>query len=301
MALLLKRIIGAGWKNFVRQPASSLAASLVLTITSFLIGVIVLGIAVTSFVVTEAREKADISIYLRDDYESERALELKDEIATISGIKEVSFKSEEDAFDEFVQKHGEDESLMDSLREVGVNPFLASINVRALNVEGFDGVSNFLEASELGDLVEEVDYYERRTVVDKIFELSSMIERGGIIVSIGFILISSFVTFSTIRLAVQSQKEEIKAMRLVGASDMFISGPFVVQAVILGLISFIISFSLLWLLSYLATPKVSVFFSGLRISSFFRGDLLKIAAIQFLSSAVLASVSSVMALRKHSV
>ena len=82
---------------------------------------------------------------------------------------------------------------------------------------------------------------------------------------------------------------------------MFISGPFVVQAVILGLISFIISFSLLWLLSYLATPKVSVFFSGLRISSFFRGDLLKIAAIQFLSSAVLASVSSVMALRKHSV
>ena len=212
MALLLKRIIGAGWKNFVRQPASSLAASLVLTITSFLIGVIVLGIAVTSFVVTEAREKADISIYLRDDYESERALELKDEIATISGIKEVSFKSEEDAFDEFVQKHGEDESLMDSLREVGVNPFLASINVRALNVEGFDGVSNFLEASELGDLVEEVDYYERRTVVDKIFELSSMIERGGIIVSIGFILISSFVTFSTIRLAVQSQKEEIKAM-----------------------------------------------------------------------------------------
>lgn len=295
MTVLLQRILKSGWKNFKRQASFSLAASFVLTITSLLIGVLVLGGVMTSFLIEEAQSKADISIYIKDG----DASRLKEEISSISGVKEVSLRSKEEALSDFREKHKDDEELMRSLDEVGVNPFLASINVKALDTDTYGRVEGFLEDSEWSEMVEGADYHRRQSVIDRIFDFTNFVKRGGLVLIGILALVSSFVTYSTIKLAIEGQEQEVRAMKLVGASDLFIGGPFVVQAFILGAISFVVSFGVLFLFSYFLTPRVSSLLSGFKIVGFFKESVWEIALFQFLSSVVLAMGSSVLALRKY--
>jgi len=299
MTIFLKRIIKSGWQNFKRGANLSILTCLVLLIAGLLIGGLVLSKDIIDFLVDEAKEKADVSIYLKRECEIDTAFELKEELALIPEIERIEVKSKEEALEEFIEKHSDDESLMESLTEIGYNPFLASVNIKAKDSGDFEKITALVEQGRFSEFIEKVDYHQRRPVIEKIFDFSRFVKWSGLALSLFFFGMAVIVTFTTVRLGIESKKEEISTMRLVGASNSFIQGPFIVQALIWTLVSFLISFFLFIILSYFLTPKISVFFSGFRVFSFFKNSIFEIAIVQFFAILALSVIPTYLAVRKY--
>lgn len=299
MFILAKRILENGLTNFRRNIDFSLTTIFVLVITTSLVGGLVLTRVVVGFLIEEAKQKADVSVYFKKESSPDQAFELKEELSSVEGVQEISIKSKEEVFEDFIERHKDDEVLMESLAELGANPFLASLSIRAVQPEKLEYVANLLSGEKYSGVIEKIDYFDRKPVIEKIFNFSNFITVSGLIATVIFVSVSALITFNTVRLAIQSHAREISVMRLVGASNTFISGPFLVQGFIAGIIAFIVSLGLVAGVAYLVTPRIGVLFAELRIFSFFKENLLTIALIQLGAALLLSIVPSFAAVRRY--
>ena len=257
---------------------------------------------ISQILISAIREKADISVYFKEAAQEEEILNVQEELSKIPGVKDVEYVSKEKALEDFVQRHKDNPVLMGSLEEVGGNPFLAALNVRAFEASQYQAVVNFLDATLTPaeqNLIEKVDYYQRKPVIERIFALTSGAGKVGISLSIVLAIVAILVAFNTIRLAILNQAEEIKIQRLVGASNWFIRGPFLVQGAISGIISTLISLLIFTLICWFLGPKIEFLFSGLNVWKFFTGNFFTIILIQLSTGILLGAISSSIAIRKY--
>ena len=254
---------------------------------------------VSQFIIALVEEKADISVYFKEEALGPEILEVKEELAKIPEVKEIKYISQEAALEDFNERHKENPVLMASLAEVGHNPFLASLNIMAFEPGQYETIANFLETSDFATLVEKVDYYERRPVIERIFSITSAANRTFIFLSIILAIVAILVTFNTTRLAIYNAREEIKIQRLVGAGSWFIRGPFLIQGILAGILAALASLVLVSLSTWFLSPKIEVFFPGLNIFQFFSVNLWQIILIQFATGILLGIISSFLAIRKY--
>ncbi len=173
------------------------------------------------------------------------------------------------------------------------------MNIKAWEVSSDGQVSNFLETASFKNLISKVDYYQRKSVIDKVFSVISGINKGVIFLSIVLGLIAILIAFNAIRIAIYNSSEEISTMRLVGASNRFIRGPFLVQGIIVGvfaaLITLLITFGVCWGFDSrirVIAPEISTF-------ALFVGNFWALLLIQLATGIGLGIVSSTIAIRKY--
>ncbi|OIO44463.1 MAG: hypothetical protein COY72_00410 [Candidatus Nealsonbacteria bacterium CG_4_10_14_0_8_um_filter_35_10] len=300
MFTLLKRILKASWLNFRRNIGLSLATIFILLITISLITYLFLFRQISQFLIAELEAKVDISVYFREDSPEEEILKAEDELSKMSEVKEVEYISQEMAREKFIQKHKDNLLLMASLEEIGENPFLASLNIKAQKPEQYETLANFLENSDFKNYIEQpIDYYQRKPIINKLSSITSVINKAGIGISIILILLSFLVAFNTIRLAIFNQREEIFIMRLVGASNWFIRGPFLFQGVIAGFFATLITILIFFLTCWGLGPKLEIFLPNFNLQDFFFQNLWILFSIQLLTGMILGIFSSLIAMRRY--
>jgi len=299
MFVIIKRVLKWGIQNFKRQGNLSFATTSVLVITISLIAFLFLSHKILSFAIFEIRSRADISVYFRQDCSEEEVLEVQEKLAGFSEVEEVEYVSREKALQNFVERHKSEKSLMNSLQELGANPFLASLNIKAADTGSYEKVVNFLEGDNFSNLIEKVDFHRRRPIIERIFKITSFIDKAGIIISLVLILVSILVTYNTIRLTIYSQKEEIAISRLVGASNWFVRGPFLVQGAMCGILAFLVAFVIVGSSFYFLNSKISIFFPGFEVFSFFKSDFQTVFFLQLACALGLGIIPSFIAIRKY--
>ena len=299
MITSFKRIFKLGWKSLSYDWGVTATTIFVLILTISLITSIFLLKGVSQFLIGKVEEKIDISVYFKEDIAENKIMEVRDGLLDISDAGNIQYISKDQALLDFTARHEEEEVLMQSLTEVGVNPFLASINIKAADPAEYEKIAQFLETGDFDGSIQKVDYYEKKPVIERIFNLANSFKQAGIVLSALLIFFSFLVVLNTTRLAIYNLKEEIQVQKLVGASDWFVRGPFLIQGMIAGIVSafiaFIIFISGCWLLS----PNVSNLFSDLNIWDYFSKNILNIVLIQLGTGIFLGLVSSFIAVRKH--
>ena len=295
----IKRVIRAGWQGFSRDGGIVAANILIMVIAVSVISSLFLFNGVSKFMTSELQGKIDIAVYFNEETNTDDIFEIQDELAENPQVKEVIYVSKEEALVEFVERHKDDPVLLESVEEVGRNPFLASLSIRSFNASQYEAVAGFLESARFDEIIKKVDYYERKPVIERIFSLTSNLNMLGIIISLVLIIIAVLVAFNNIRLAIYNSREEIKIQRLVGASNWFIRGPFLVQGVVSGLFASLISLLLFIALSLALTPVFKGFFPGLSLFSFFLDNFFIIFLIQVVAGIGLGAVSSFIAIRRY--
>jgi len=299
MFTTLGRIFKFGWQNIFRDGGLTAATIFILFLTISLTTSLFLLKDIGQFLITSLQEKADISVYFKTEANEDDILNVRKELSNIPEVKEIKYVSKEEALSSFIEQHKDSQILMESLEEVGGNPFLASLNIKAFQVEQYQLVANFLENTIYKDLIEKVDYYQRKPVIERIFSLISAINRSGILFSLILVILAILVTFNTIRLAIYNSGEEIKIQRLVGASNWFIRGPFLVQGAISGFFATLICLLIFTLISWQLSPRIDFFFPGLNLFQFFIGNFWIIILIQLATGVGLGIISSAIAVRKY--
>jgi len=296
MLINFKRILKAGWQNFSRDGGIAVATIFILVLAIFLVSTIFLSKDISQFLIASLQEKADISVYFKEFVLEDDILKIKEKLSQVPEVKNVEYVSKEEAIKRLVAKHPQ---LIESVQETEGMLRLSSLNVNVFEANQYQPVMNFLESSNFKDYIDKVDYYERRPVIERIFSLTSLFSKIGISLSIVLIITAILVTFNTIRLAISNQKEEIKIQRLVGASNWFIRGPFLVQGAISGLIAVLITALIFSSICWFLSPKIEFFFAGLNLFHLFIKNFWVLLLIQFASGILLAAISSTIAIRKY--
>ncbi len=300
MFTALKRVFKFAITDFSRNKGANFAAIFVLVITISLVTTLFLFRGTAQFLISKVQEKVDVTAYFKKEATEEDILNVKSEISNFSSeIQDIKYISREEALQKFTEKHKNDPDLMKALEEIGDNPFLASLNIKMEFPFQYEKVSLFLQADQFSSVVEKVDYYQKKPIIDKVFSTISTINQIGIILSGILILISILVVFNTIKLAIQDSKEEINAMKLVGAPNWFIRGPFIIQGATCGLFACLISLAIFASITYFSASSLEALLPGFNIFDYFVSNFWIILSIQIGAGVILGVVSSYIVVRKY--
>lgn len=292
------RVIKFGFQALVRNIGISIGNIFIMFIILSLLGGVLLLNSITKTLITSLEKKVDVSVYFKPDVNDEKILEVQERLKKFPEVEEVEFVSKEMALQRFKETHKDNKLLMESLQEVESNPLPASLNIRANTSESYAKLANFLEKGEFKDLIEKVNWKENKTIIEKLFSIAWAIKVGGILGSSILIFVAVVVTFNTIRLAIFSKREEIETMKLVGATNRFVRGPFIVEGILIGIIAGFLSFMLFLLIDSLL-PQSLGFFGELGVLTFFENNFLFLILVQLCGGAFLGAFSSFLATQKY--
>ncbi|MBI2038593.1 MAG: FtsX-like permease family protein [Candidatus Nealsonbacteria bacterium] len=295
----VKRIIYLGYRRLISDGGQIFATIFILVITILLTSSLFLSGKVSQFLIHSLESKADISVYFKDTALQEDIFRVRDELARIPEVKEIIYISKDQALEEFEKRYKNNPVLMDSIKELGINPFFASLKIQAKESSQYQAIVSFLDDLNLSDIIEKIDYSQRQSVIERIFSITSFLGKTGILFSLILIIVAILITFNTIKLAIYNYQEEVKIQRLVGASNWFIRGPFLAQGAIAGIISALVSILVLFFVVWLFSSKIQVFLPDLNILKMFWSNFGFILLIQITTGAVLGSISSLIAIRKY--
>ena len=298
MFISLKRTIYFGWKNFFNQLNLSFATSFILILVILLLSSIFLLKGVAEHLISSIQEKADISVDFKEDVLEQDILKVKEELVKIPEVKDVEYISKEKALEKFIKKRKDDPKIMKAL-SLFENPFLAHLNIVLFKAEQYPALVNFLENSDLFSSIEEINYPDRKSIINQIFAITENVKRVGIGASLILGLVAISIAFSTIKLAIFNSREEIKIQKLVGASNWFIRGPYLIQGFLAGFFAFLFSLLLTASLLYFLSPKVEAFLGGFNLLNYFLTNFPTILLIQLATGIGLGVISSYIATRKY--
>lgn len=299
MFVTLSRILKYGWQGFLRNGWLSVSTISIMILAAFVFeGLILFNIAGTN-AVQAIQEKIDISVYFKSNTSEDSILSMKRSLEGLAEVKNVEYISRDKALEDFKARHQGEETITQTLEELEVNPLLASLNIKAKDPRQYDAIANYLNNPDLKDLVEKVTYAQNQVVIDRLVSLVETMKKTGVILTIFLAFLAVIVTFNTIRLAIFSASDQIGIMRLVGASNSFIRGPYVVEAVIYGIIAAIISFGALVPVINYISPHIYKFVPEVNLSAYLEARFFMLALYQLLFCIGLGILSGIIAIRRY--
>ena len=301
---LWRRIIMAGVRGFYRNRTVSLSSIFILTITLSIVTSFYLSRAIFDYTLDQIREKVDVRVYFTVDATDEQVTDIKAKLLGLTQVKTVTYTSKEAALEDFKKKHEGDQLTLQALDELGSNPFGASLSILAKDTSQYAAIAQQLSVGSglLGDsasAVDKINYYQLKDSIDKLNNIIGWVNTVGFWLSIVFIIMSCMIVYNTIRLAIFVYRDEIAVMKLVGASNMFIRGPFIVEAILYSLVATIISLAFFFPATIWVTKKTVFFFEGLNIHTYYLNHFFELAFMLLASSILLAVISSLLAVRKY--
>lgn len=299
MATTLARIIKYGFQNFLRNGWLSAVTILIMVLALFVFHGVMVFKFLTDSASASLRDKIDVSIYFKASTKEDDILKAERALESLPEVKGVEYISSDQALKIFSESHKDDPVIASALQELGGNPLLASLNIKAKDPDDYEKIATYLEKSSFFNLAEKITYTQNQLVINRLANIVNAIENVGISVVIALAAIAILVTFNTIRLGIYSSREELGIMRLVGASNKYIRGPHVVNGILYGIIAGVLSLVIAMPLIALASPYLSVFMPEVNLSDYFYGNFHQFLAYQLIFGIGLGSVSSVIAVRRY--
>ncbi len=293
----------SGGKNFKRNALVSFASILVMTITLSVIAATLLIQAVLNASLASIESKVDVTIYYTTTAKEAQILTMKESIEQFPEVSEVGYISAADAIATFRAKHENDYLTIQALDELDENPLGASLTIKAHETSQYESIVKILGgdsalAKDNASIIDTINYNKNKDVIDRLTDLIAGARRLGIILTVVLVLLSIIITFNTIRLTIYFAREEINIMRLVGADNRYIRGPFMIEGLLYGGISTLITVILFLAVTYWFGRTMTDFL-GINLFSYYLRNFFQIFIIILFSGAALGSISSFLAIRRY--
>ena len=247
----LRFALNSAWQSFWRNLAVSLAAVISITLILILAGINLLVGHAFSQVLDGFKDKvSEMSVNIADDTPHTTGYSFRDQLAADPRVASVTFITKEQALAQFVS----DPNNGALVANIQGNPLDAKLQVRVHNLNEVSAVDALARQWPGVDPANPTNY--QGDFVNRMLQLSQWLGIAGIGLMAILVVVSVVIVMNTIRTAVYHRRKEIEVMKLVGATEWFVRGPFVIEGVMTGLIAAAIALSLL-VISY--PPAVSRF------------------------------------------
>jgi len=219
----------------------------------------------------------------------------------LAEVREVIVVPEEEALRAFKLRHANDPEILAALEEIGSNPLGDALSVTARSPEDFPFILAAVETPEFAASIREKDAEDYKGFIESLTALSTKIRLGGLALAGFFALIAILIVFNTVRVAIYVHRDEIAVMRLVGARDWFIRGPFFLEVIVYSATATLAMAGLLAVALALWEPYIKAFFvsAELSLSSYYWSNAVVIFGGQFCGLVLLGVLTSALAMRKY--
>ena len=295
----LSRIIKYGWQAFLRNGWLSVSTIGIMILALIVFEGLILFNIIANGAAESLQEKIDISVYFKSNVSEDSILNIKRSLEGLTEVKIVDYVSREEALEDFKTRHAGEDVITQTLEELEENPLLASLNIKANDPRKYDEIAKYLEEQSLKDLIDKVTFAQNQIVINRLNNLVEIIKKGGWGLTIFLAFLAAMVTFNTIRLAIFSASEQINIMRLVGASNSFIRGPYIIEGIVYGIIAAVISFLIFSPLINLASPYISSFIPEVGLKDYYQNNFIKLMFYQIAFGIGLGILSSAIAIRRY--
>jgi cell division transport system permease protein len=303
MITAFRRIVKAGFVGFWRNTYVALASVFVLTIALFVIGATMFLDQLLATSLQTLQSKVDINVYFVPDAPTEEIERIREAVSTLPDVAEVTYTTREDALREYRENNKNDEIALQALEELDENPLGANLAIQAIETSQYENIARFLEEQRASEqpqqpIIDEINYARNKESIDTLTTIINAVEQASFIVMIVLLVSAALITFNTIRLAIYTSREEIAIMRLVGAGNMYIRGPFMLQGIMYGFVAGVLALLFFYpLLSWLG-PRTEAFFE-LNLFDYYTANFGEIFGILVGIGVVLGLISSIFAVARY--
>ena len=248
--------------HFRRNWSTSFGAVVTIFLSLFIIGTFVLGSAMIDSIVGDVEDRVTIQAFLSDEAPRENVDTLQSRIESWDNVESVTYKSKEQALQEYKDTMT-NRNAADAVAALdGENPVPASVVIKLDDPQQVQSVaerlikdSSFASVCDDPENVSSSVQYGRETV-ERLFSVTNYIRIGALVL----VALLAFVAFvfinNTIRLAISARRREIAIQRLVGASNSFIRGPFIMEGILEALFGAILAIASLHTALTLIIPRL---------------------------------------------
>jgi len=289
----LKFAFNSAWQSFWRNLAVSLAAVLSITLILILGGVnLLVGHAFTQVLDGFRAKVSEISINVADDTPLTDVYNFKQQLAADPRVASVQFITKEQALAQFTA----DPNNAVFAQQIDGNPLDAKLEVRVTKLTDVSAIDSLARGWSGVDPTDPTNY--QGDFVNRMLELSQWLGLAGVGLLAILVVISVVIVMNTIRTAVYHRRKEIEVMKLVGATEWFVRGPFVLEGIMTGLIAAAIALALL-VVAY--QPAIDRFHSDVTFIplSYDPNFISSLALDLLLGGALLGALGSYLGVRRY--
>jgi len=286
-------------QGFARNLSTTLGSIVTIFLSLFIIGLFLMGGAVIQNVVQSVENEVSITAYVADEASESDIAAAQDYIRGLDGVASVSFTTKDQALEKF-REMSSNAAIVD---ELGGNPLPASIDIELSDPQKVEEVAKQIESSDQFKKIADEDNpsdslkYGQRTV-ERLFSVTNYIRYIGIALIILLVFIALVFINNTIRLAIMARRKEIAIMRLVGASNGFIRGPFLMEGALHAIIGAALAIVSIELIRNLALPRLQASLAFLPIDVA-PNTFLFIYLILLVAGLIIGLIGSMLAMRRY--
>lgn len=299
------RVLHTGVVNFIRNASLAIAAMAVMVVTLTIVLFSLITNATLTNTIDDIASKVDVSVFLKDSVTEAQGKELTAKIKQQSSVQSVEYLSKEQALAAYVKQNANNQALS-AAATLSNNPIPATIHVKPKELKQLGELKNYLTSpANLALQTEGSPSYsgDRQKAIDNITKATEALRMIGFIAVIVFAVVSALIIFNTIQMAIFNRRDEIQIMRLLGASSSYIRGPFIVESIIYGVLSAVIS--VLIINATFAASSGALQASSLGLldinyaSQYFTDHFLRFLGMQIAVGVLIGAVSSFIATRRY--
>lgn len=299
--LSIYRVIKFSFQNFFRNFWLSFITMTIFILTLFTINAVIFMNVLAEAALASVEQKVEVSVYFNPETSEDITKSVQGYLTALPQVRSVEFISEEDALTTFKERHKDNPVILSSLEEIDGNPFGHALVISAHSANDFPFILEALDTPEYEPFIKQKDYQDYQTIIERINALSMRVRIGGFILAAFFSMVAMLIIFNTIRVAIYVYRDEIGIMKLVGANDWFVRGPFLFEALLYSLFAtgIVVSFAFFGLDTL--EPWFANYFGGsdMSVTGYFKENALLIFGGQFLALSTLSLLTTMFAMRKY--
>lgn len=301
--ITLIRIFKYGQRNLLRNAWLSVAAIAVMFVALVIIlSTVVLNVTANN-AIKELSKDLKAAIYLKDGVTDEQSKNLEQDLKSQDFVKGVSYVSKQQAQDRFTNSFKNDPSLLQGLSLIGSDTLPASYEVSVTDLGKLKDVEVLAKQEKHKTIVDSVSLgrTDARRTIDRAVSVQHFITKSSIVAASIFTVISVLIIFNTIRIAIYTRNEEIRSMKLIGATPGFIRGPFLVETAYYGIIAGVIAVAAVFFIVFSVGPKLASQAEFAQTYEFFSSPLTVLLTIlgTLLAGILVGMFSGALAMEKY--
>lgn len=293
---ILGYLIGEGFSNVFKNKKSTMASLVIMCATMIIFGVFLIFEQNINHFVKEVEAAQGMQVFIKNGTTQEQIQEIGEKIREIDGVSTAEFKSKEDALNTMKEGFGDKQDLLDGFE--GENNIFPDSYIVTLT----DLTKNGQVQDEIWKLENIKKITNKDETVSTLISLANGIKIVTGVILILLIIISTFIIANTIKLTVHARRKEISIMKYVGATNSFIRWPFMVEGMIIGIISSAISIAIVGVGYHFAAQQLvnSQMMKLINMSLVSFSDMLSsIILVYMLLGIGIGAIGSVISMRKY--
>ncbi len=297
------RMLRFGVQNFWRNIWLSVITVVILALNLFLISLVSGVNVVGQQTLVAVRHKINLSVFFTPTTSEQRVKEIREDLLRKPEVQSIRVITRAEHLAELRKSQANPELINAAIAALGDNPLGAGLVITAKTLDGYGAIAKTLKDPKYQSSIQDTgnDVETNQTVISKLSLIVQRVQQATLWLTIVFAFIAGLMVFNTLRVAIYSQREEIGIMKLVGASDAFVRGPFIITSILYGLVASLLTTAILLPILSIANPWLRTFFAGydINVVGYVHQHIWPILGLEVAVGCGLASLSSIFAIGRY--